>query len=79
MARINKKKQRDRERQARREERWLRHTQEDANGAGTKPYQIKCEACGLVQRGGEQYHDPRRPITPCPCGHEIALNEPQLR
>lgn len=80
MARQKTRKQLEKE--ARREQRWLEQSARDFefhNGGGTEPYRIKCESCGLVQHGGEQYHNPRLQITPCACGGILALYEPQLR
>ena len=52
----------------------------ELNGGGCEPYNIKCENCGLIQPGGEQYHFPNFQITPCfNCGGLTALYEPQVR
>lgn len=75
MARIPKKKKR--------EQRWLtKETKTFAfhNGAGCEPYWIKCEGCGRISPGGEQYHNRLLQVTPCAaCSNETALYEPQLR
>jgi hypothetical protein len=50
------------------------------NGGGCEPYDIKCESCGFVTAGGEQYNVHELQVTPCfRCGGELALYEPQLR